>query len=417
MILSQRKVHFELAYLRASWLQIVFAFFPFVVIFLSTLLPFNFKSGRLDDIIAIVLASILFFMTIAHSLVTMKCKASNYKWVNVSLIIIIPLVGWIIMRGNGYEGLEFGMVFLFFFMLLIFAFFRSRVSRFRLKTIIKVSLFFYLVFIFILMIITGLDNDVFLEITSVNVNNVILPILPSVAWWARSSINSWRKSDIFIATFFVIDVLLTGSKQTIIISLMLLLVAMKIRSVYKIWLLFFIATVVIFFFLPDGSWLSLRFEQLKSLVIGDWSRVPSLINRLLLWNIYIDSFTEHWIIGFGMGNTHSAFIDSLSLFNGGCQFLENIHTPHNSFLRLLVEGGIVLLIGILLLHILILYKLIRLYKRISSLDLMVILVVVIFINAFFTEALYSWSYWAAFSQMAAFAIIPIPFSIRYKDQI
>lgn len=282
-----------------------------------------------------------------------------YKNANIKRILklILIYIFFNLTFGVLFDENRFGSIFLnsiYAFIIPPFLFWRyPDLYRYNFLSVVK-SLPSILFIIGIIMNIVGLhplfridyDGSIRLQATSIPSNYAMTILFAILAH--TIDIKSYRSSKIWFLlylTFLLILLFLTGSRMGLFCAILIIVFNMykqiNLNRFPKIifLLIFFLTTVFIFIFKNSRN-------------SSDTNNINTS-GRETAWVFFWDEYKLNQMHGIGMGN-------SLRYFKSG--EIEYFTTPHNEYLRLLLEGGLLLFIFVFIAILFSFYKLIQRYR-------------------------------------------------------
>ena len=181
------------------------------------------------------------------------------------------------------------------------------------------------------------------------------------------------------STFFIL--ILVRTRVVLIASLVffILIMAFMLFEKYKIKLKYLIVTTIAFFILSfSGFYYFLQKQNLKSTTINGYLDQyfyrlldsETLKTRVLFWKNSIEIFKENWFFGVGLGNWQLVFpkigLDNFKALDDVVNGETTLQRPHNDFIWILCETGILGLFAYLFIFGLLFYQLIYLIKNTVS---------------------------------------------------
>lgn len=182
------------------------------------------------------------------------------------------------------------------------------------------------------------------------VNVLILPIICAVAIY-NSDIN--LKYRLLFVTTILINVPAVIFENTRIVwialfitySLILVCSLKKKKDIYIYIILFILILGVIFYISPEST-------NRLSTIADTTAQTQSNYQRILMWKSALQMFWDYPLLGIGIGNYHDVIMNSYLTE----EFRDIPYHPHNTFLYILAEAGVVGAISYILLFIYLYYN-------------------------------------------------------------
>lgn len=177
-------------------------------------------------------------------------------------------------------------------------------------------------------------------------------------------------------TFFTLIIVRTRVVLIACILFFILLVAFKLVEKYKIKLKYLIISIASFLFTAFcGFYYFLEKQNVRTTNSNGYLDQyfyrlldsETLKTRVLFWKNSIEIFKEHWLLGVGLGNWQLIFpkngLDNFQALDDVVNGETTLQRPHNDFIWILCETGILGLLTYLLLFGIVLYQLFYLIKN------------------------------------------------------
>lgn len=265
-------------------------------------------------------------------------------------------------------------------------------------------------FIIIFCVFIGIDADGFKSITGFNRNTINVVILsPFFIYLAHILEGSIKKKRVYLAMTLVFLALILNLSRGVWISFtvgtifMLLKIGKKrealIGGAGLIVAVFLIVSVLSF--TEFGGTVSHRFMTIFN-PVDEEDLSSSSATRFYLFLYTINLVKEFWLYGTGPGGFVDAYIISSSLISESSErireFLSGPHSPHNIYLRVIVEGGVFSLIAYLFLFVQMLRfvkkKSFEIYGRWSTVHVAAFAgIIAIMVDGLFSESMFNWYFW------------------------
>lgn len=355
--------------------------------------------------------------------VVLRGRISKPSSSALAITVWIALAAWVAARASSLVGL-LQYAFMLASMLLPICVVEERISRPH-QPRMKFFLWWALAYSTLVLGLMAIhpQNEDFMKVTGMNVNVLLVPVLPILVFYAVgvTGLRSLIAGGVFFLSSLAIAVL-SGSKQSVLlVAIPAALLLIRSRG----WLRYAWAIVLVAIagaFLAWNEQVYARLSEFAPLLAGRIDESPSAASRLGAWALYGTVVQANPIAGTGIGSLESAFNTAEIDADAGGQFLGEFRTPHNSWLRLLVEGGGILCALVAIFH----YSLVKaLQGRISHTSGRVLCgstlsLLSLLLSGFLTESMFSWVYWLAVAQTSFLHIRasecepprPIPSSYR-----
>jgi hypothetical protein len=379
----------------ATTTHLFFLIAPFAVLIISMLL--SGLESRMDDYVYIAIQ--LVFTLSAFFFILVRSKVPRF-FIH-SFLILIGLMCLIlfsqILVFNTPNSYAYSAYLLALMLAPVLSKAEGFSTRFTLLGAVKFSLIAYYFLVLIIYAYVHFDNEAFMKHTSINIGSILLPSFVLLAFVTLHQ-KSGRKKNYFIYLLFFSIIIISGNKLSMLIGLMLIFYILNIKNLV---FFIFLALFVIFLAVQIDFFESEKYSQVLYLFSGDFELIGSLVNRLYLYDLYFDLALDNLLHGYGFGsledayNQKAVYVENMS---NNTQFSTQFHTPHNSYLRLMVEGGFILLSCILLYQFTIFNSVIK-GKSGKYRQYLLLLISLIFLNSFITESLYSWVFWVSMAQL------------------
>ena len=302
----------------------------------------------------------IFFLIILIKLNMIKKIPSN-----ILLIILIVFISGTIAQVIGYHRYFFSIVFLFFLLIRLILFISILLSLYSNQKEIELMLVGVIISTFLIsfesLIYTYLNNlD---RLTSGNLANNSLGQFLSVAtiitlyfyiYQKKSFELYFKKTGLFIIVFMIIFTILTGTRMAIIlifIGFLPIIFSKYNRIKAIIFLLLGISSL--YLIIQNNEVLSRLniFSYYDKIILSKMELneyTSPILSRFFMWEVTYEMFVKNWFLGVG----YMAW--DFSRWDFGVNYLVRID-PHNAYMSILVEFGV-------LIFIIILYLLIKLIK-------------------------------------------------------
>ncbi len=188
---------------------------------------------------------------------------------------------------------------------------------------------------------TGLKDGTVIGLVAQHVNfgNMCLLPLPFLYFYFLYTQNQRLKKIIFFLMIIeVIGILISYSRTTYIsFTAFILLVAIKRRNLKQLTLIITIITIISLYFMPQAFWdrinsiIQIRSTYQNMYKFKTLSEIVRLIAIPAAWKIFL----QHPIIGIGGGKFNYIW------YNYSPIFYKAFMAPHNDYMRLLAEYGVV----------------------------------------------------------------------------
>ena len=185
---------------------------------------------------------------------------------------------------------------------------------------------------------------------------------------------------------------LTGARMALFCAILSSICLIMYKLDWKFWKKLFIGFV--FFFLSLFLFLV---NNTRNLSDASQSDIINTSGRSSAWIFFMDEIQKNKLFGIGHGNSREYFLDSE---------IEFFTTPHNEYIRLLLEGGGLLAVLVLVVSFRFIYQRFRAYRTVKDFSNFAILIL------YFATLIYSFTD-NTFSTYQFF--IPFLFVIKYFD--
>lgn len=321
-------------------------------------------------------------------------------------VLIFAFLAWQLVRVENIDGL---IETCFMALMLVYIGWSLKISDKLLfiNNHVRLILLSYLIYVYFLMGISGWIIHDFKHISGINPNTLFLPVLPLFGLIVAELLGLVNRKktyieiifDIIILCLFLYLVILSSSKQTVFFTLLILLSGMILSKKYFAKTIIFILLLALIasFVLFGGKRMLSDITDITDSVKTNYE-TPGLANRMLLAIIYIRTTIndKKLLTGFGTAQYKKAF-DKYVINGASIEFLGHSHSPHDSWLRLFVEGGLPSLILMALVNIKYVRSINSIYLEKENRIYIYVIFFVLFGNSLLTESMFSWEYWIALS--------------------
>lgn len=182
------------------------------------------------------------------------------------------------------------------------------------------------------------------------VNVLILPIICAIALY-NSNINLKYRLLFIITTLMNIPAVIFENTRIVWIALfvtysLILLCSLKKKKNFFVYIVLFILTLGMIFYISPES------INRLSTITDTTVQTQSNYQRILMWKSALQMFWDYPLLGIGIGNYHDVIMSSYLTE----EFRDVPYHPHNTFLYILAEAGVVGAISYILLVIYLYYN-------------------------------------------------------------
>lgn len=265
-----------------------------------------------------------------------KIKIESYDFNLFSVYLSLSLIS--LVMNFSFKGTLYYFMFIINMIVLVF------LRKYKLTVAQQLTLFW----IVIILSIYPKFDDFTGGLTSIFENANTLAIILILPFFLLYNIKRYISCFIFYPLFFinVILMLMTNSRSTYIFLLVffLLMISSKIVSLKLLKIISIIGVIsslTLYYFLMNGE-----VSSLITLALENTEKGLNLTGRDNLFKISVNGIIENPLgIGFGSSNV---FIENV---------IGNNLSSHNTYLKIFLEGGILLMVAFIITTLLILYKL------------------------------------------------------------